>query len=98
MTLRARDRVTRDLIRDLPRKANLFGTHERRGTRDIAQSLGALALGAVAIGAVAIGTFAIGQLAIGRARIKRLEIDELVVRDLDVTGELRVPAKANPGP
>jgi hypothetical protein len=98
MTLRARDRLTRDLIRDLRRKAKLFRTHERRRMHDIAQSLGALAVGAMAIGAVAIGALAIGQLAIGRARIKRLEIDELVVRDLDVTGELRVPAKANPGP
>jgi hypothetical protein len=103
MRLRARDRLTRDLIRDLRRKGELLRTHESRRAHQIAPSLGALALGAmaigaVAIGAVAIGALAVGQLAIGRARIKRLEIDELVVRDLDVTGALRVPAKADPEP
>jgi hypothetical protein len=98
MTLRSRDLPTRDLIDDLRRKANHLRRHEPRRTSDVAQSLGALALGAMAIGAVAIGALAIGQLVIGRARIKRLEIDELVVRDLDVTGELRVPSKADPGP
>ncbi len=102
MRLRARDRLTRDLIRDLRRKGELLRTHEPRRahqiTQSIAQSIGTVALGAMAIGAVAIGALAVGQLAIGRARIKRLEIDELVVRDLDVTGALRVPAKADPEP
>ena len=91
MTLRARDRMTRRLIRHLRDEADLLRTRERRGMGIAAQSFGALALGAVAIGALAIGALAIGRLAVGRARIRRLEIDELVVRRLDVTEDVRVP-------
>ena len=97
MTLRARDRMTRRLIRHLRDEADLLRTRERRGMGIATRSFGALALGAVAIGALAmgalaIGALAIGRLAVGRARIRRLEIDELVVRSLDVTEELRAPA------
>jgi hypothetical protein len=55
--------------------------------------LGALALGAIAFGAFAVGAIAIGRLAIGRASIRRLNIDELVVRQLRITGDLKMPPK-----
>jgi hypothetical protein len=98
MTLRARDRMTRRLIRHMRDKAALLRSYEPRPTGIASQSVGALALGAVAIGALAIGALAIGKLAIGRARIKRLEIDELVVRQLHVTDELHVPSNPDPEP
>jgi hypothetical protein len=93
MTLRARDRRTRQLIRYIRDKADLLSAYDPRRAAIRSQSVGALALGAVAIGALAIGALAIGKLAIGRARIKRLEIDELVVRQLHVNDELHVPSK-----
>ena len=88
----ARDRMTRRLIRHMRDEVNSLRAREHRGMGIGAQSFGALALGAIAVGALAIGALAIGRLAVGRARIRRLEIDELVVRRLDVTEELRVPA------
>ena len=96
MTLRARDRVTRQLIRQLRDRADLLRSYAPRRT-GFARSAGAIALGAMAIGALAIGALAIGKLAIGRARIKRLEIDELVVRQLDVVDEVHVPSSSDPG-
>ena len=96
MTPRARDRITRQLIRQMRDKADLLRSFEPRRTGIASQSVGALAVAAMAIGALAIGALAIGKLAIGRARIKRLEIDELVVRQLHVTDELHVPRKPEP--
>jgi len=96
MTVRTRDRLTRRLIRDMRDEANLLRAREHRGVGIASQAFGALALGAIAIGALAIGALAIGSVAVGRARIRRLEIDELVVRRLDVTEELRVPATSDP--
>ena len=93
MTLRARDRMTRQLIRHMRDEASLLRSREHRRTSIASQSFGALALGAIAIGAFAIGALAIGRLAIGRARIRRLDIDELVVRQLHVTDDLHVPSK-----
>jgi hypothetical protein len=94
--MRARDRITQKLIRDMREKADLLRSYESRHTGIAFQSVGALALGAVAVGALAIGALAIGKLAIGHARIKRLEIDELFVRQLRVTEELHVPVKSDP--
>jgi hypothetical protein len=96
MTLRARDRRTRQLIRYIRDKAELLRAYDPRRTGIRSHSVAALALGAVAIGALAIGALAIGKLAIGRARIKRLEIDELLVRQLYVTDELHVPPNPDP--
>jgi hypothetical protein len=97
MTLRARDRKTRQLIRSMRDEAARLRSRETRATVIASQYLGALALGAMAVGALAIGALVIGKLAIGRARIKRLEIDELVVRQLRVTEELQVPPERGPG-
>ena len=96
MTVHARDRMTRQLIRDMRDEANLLRSQAHRRTGIASQSFGALAAGAIAIGALAIGALAIGRLAIGRARVRRLEIDELVVRRLHVTDELRVPPRPEP--
>ena len=93
MTLRARDRRYRQLIRHMRDEVDHLHSGNPRRTGIASRSVGALALGAMAIGALAIGALAIGKLAIGRARIRRLEIDELVVRNLDVLDELHVPSK-----
>ena len=96
MSLVIRDRMNRQLIRDMRDEANLLRIRESGRTGIAAQSFGAVALGAIAIGALAIGALAIGKLAIGRARIRRLEIDELIVRQLRVTDELHVPSMPDP--
>ena len=78
-------------IHNAPLRSTVMTTD--RKLRPAALGLGALAFGAAAFGAFAVGAIAIGRLAIGRARIRRLEIDELVVRQLSVTGELKMPPK-----
>ena len=67
-----------------------------------AAGIGALAIGAFAVGAFAIGALAIGRLAIGRFAVRKgllalLEIEDLSVgrlevKNLAVSGFLKLPA------